>query len=251
MACACSIGAIHVGRARRAGHGPGRVRRARRAGLPAHRRPAGHLGRPGGDRQAGPLGPAGQEEVAARGGRADQRHRRPRTSSARCWPARTRSARTTCCVPPRWSRRPAAGPGRRPRRTASSPPRASAWPTPTCPLTSAPSSPGSPSSSPRGSAERPGDARDVTASHAPASRPCREVASGNTGPGGRAPARPAARGRLVAGRAGDQRHHGRRGPAAAGVPADPDAGADRRGGPLDQVPAARRRHLGQLRGRPG
>ena len=53
-------------------------------------------------------------------------------------------------------------------------------------------------------------------------------------------------GRLVAGRAGDQRHDGRRGPAAARVPRHPDGGGDRGGGALDQVPAASRRDLGEL-----
>src|SRR5215471_427667 len=58
------------------GDGAGRVRRARRAGLPAHRRPAGDMGEPGGDRQAGAFRSAGQEEVAARGGRPHGRHAR-------------------------------------------------------------------------------------------------------------------------------------------------------------------------------
>ena len=49
----CSIGARLAGAPPARGHGPGRVRRARRAGLPADRRPARHLGRPGGHRQAG------------------------------------------------------------------------------------------------------------------------------------------------------------------------------------------------------
>ena len=59
MACACTIGAVHVGARARARDGPGRVRRARRPGVPAHRRPARHLGRARGDRQAGPRRPAG------------------------------------------------------------------------------------------------------------------------------------------------------------------------------------------------
>src|ERR1700691_2053293 len=63
-------------RAAHPGHGAGRVRRARRAGVPAHRRPARHLGRARGNRQAGPGGPARPQEVAARRGRAEQRHAR-------------------------------------------------------------------------------------------------------------------------------------------------------------------------------
>src|SRR5271166_1435584 len=63
-------------RAADAGDGPGRVRRARRAGVPAHRRPARHLGRTRGHRQAGPRRPARPQEVAARRGRAEQRHAR-------------------------------------------------------------------------------------------------------------------------------------------------------------------------------
>ena len=59
MACACSIGAIHVGAPAELAMGAGRVRRARRAGVPAHRRPARHLGRARGDRQAGAVRPAG------------------------------------------------------------------------------------------------------------------------------------------------------------------------------------------------
>ena len=55
---------------------------------------------------------------------------------------------------------------------------------------------------------------------------------------------------LVAGRAGDQRHHGRRGPAAAGVPRRPDRRADAGRGPVDRLQAARRRHLGELLRRP-
>ena len=53
------------------------------------------------------------------------------------------------------------------------------------------------------------------------------------------------------GRAAHQRHHGRRGPAAAPVPRHPAAGRARAGRALDPLAAARRRHLGQLRGRPG
>src|ERR1700722_19762043 len=63
-------------RAADAGHGAGRVRRARRAGVPAHRRPARHLGRTRGHRQAGPRRPARPQEVAARRRRAEQWHAR-------------------------------------------------------------------------------------------------------------------------------------------------------------------------------
>ena len=64
------------------------------------------------------------------------------------------------------------------------------------------------------------------------------------------PARAAGRGRLVEGRARDQRHDGRRGPAAARVPRDPHRGGDRAGGALDPVAAASGRHLGELLRRP-
>ena len=50
----------------------------------------------------------------------------------------------------------------------------------------------------------------------------------------------------MAGRARDQRDHGRRGPAAARVPRPARRRRGRGGGPLDPVPAAGRRHLGQL-----
>src|SRR5271166_3462171 len=63
-------------RAADAGDGPGRVRRARRAGVPAHRRPARHLGRARGHRQAGSRRPARPQEVTARRGRPEQRHAR-------------------------------------------------------------------------------------------------------------------------------------------------------------------------------
>ena len=53
------------------------------------------------------------------------------------------------------------------------------------------------------------------------------------------------------GRARHQRDHGRRRPAAAGVPGHPDRDRDRGGGPLDPVPATRRRHLGHLPRRAG
>ena len=53
-------------------------------------------------------------------------------------------------------------------------------------------------------------------------------------------------GRLVAGRAADERDDGRRGHAAARVPRYPPAARDRALGRLDPLPAAPRRHLGQL-----
>ena len=59
------------------------------------------------------------------------------------------------------------------------------------------------------------------------------------------------RGRLVEGRARDQRDHGRRGPAAARVPRHPPSAETRGSGPLDPVAAARRRHLGDVPRRAG
>ncbi len=55
---------------------------------------------------------------------------------------------------------------------------------------------------------------------------------------------------LVDRRARDQRHHGRRGRAAEALPRHPDRGGAGGDGRLDQVAAARRRHLGQLLRRP-
>ena len=69
--------------------------------------------------------------------------------------------------------------------------------------------------------------------------------------GPRPPAAAAGPARLVDRRARDQRHHGRRGRAAEALPRHPDRGRAGRDGRLDQVAAARRRHLGQLLRRPG
>ena len=71
------------------------------------------------------------------------------------------------------------------------------------------------------------------------------------GPRRGSPARPAARAGLVAGRAGDQRHHGRGGPAAPRVPRRRRRGGDGGRGPVDPPPSSARRHLGQLPRRPG
>ncbi len=56
---------------------------------------------------------------------------------------------------------------------------------------------------------------------------------------------------LVAGRAADERHDGRRGHAAARVPRHPPRRRDRALGRLDPLAAARRRHVGELPRRPG
>src|SRR5439155_242597 len=56
----------------------------------------------------------------------------------------------------------------------------------------------------------------------------------------RAPARAPERGRLVAGRAADERHDGRRGHAPARVPGDSHRGRDAALGGVDPLPAARR-----------
>ena len=254
-------------RARRPGHGPGRVRRARRAGLPAHRRPARHLGRAGGDRQAGQVRPAGQEEVAAGGRRADQRapSRGPELAELLARPGR-RSARTSCSARPGWSRRPAAGSGRRPRPTRRWPRRASAWPRPRCPTTCAPSSPAI--------AEFVTRARQMR-------EPRRAVVSAtadvpDTGADGvtatqdrvtGAAARARQRGRGGAGGAGPRRSHllglqhdegWWQGELETNVTMDAEdlllreflgirtARADRGRRPLDQVLPARGRHLGEL-----
>ena len=78
----------------------------------------------------------------------------------------------------------------------------------------------------------------------------RKRGPGGTGARLRASALAPGRRRLVAGRAADERHDGRRGHAPARVPGRPPCRRDRALGRLDPLPAARRRHLGELPRRP-
>ena len=155
MACACSIGAIHVGAP--AGLAMGLAGFGAHAGL-AFQLTDDLLGIWGAPEVTGKpvrVRPAGAEEVAAGGGRADQRDT-GRAGTRRAAGQAGRADRGRAAPRGRAGRgRPAARTGPRPRRTAQL---AAASEVPgrdaTCPRTSGPSSPVSPSSS------RPGSGSD-------------------------------------------------------------------------------------------
>ena len=152
MACACSIGAIHVGAP--AGLAMGL------AGFGAHAGLAFQL-------TDDLLGIWGAPAVTGKPVRSDLRARKKSlpvvaaltsgnqagSDLTELLEQRSRSARRTCCGRLSWSRRRVAGSGPRPRPTRSWPRPPSAWPRRTCPRTSAGSSPGSPNSSRRGSGD--------------------------------------------------------------------------------------------------
>ena len=162
------------------------------------------------------------------------------------WSRSGRSGRAARCRPDRPGHLPGRGlrrpgvdrgagqgqPGRRPRRLGAG-----------APL-------GDPSPRPGGHRGVRGGAGVVTALAAEPTRDRSGPAGCLTRRGSGSPPPAAAPRGLVEGRAGDQRHHGRRGPHAPPLPRDPRSGGGGGVGPVDPGQPARRRHLGHFLRRP-
>ena len=243
----------HPGRRpRRHRRRPARLRPPSRPGLPGRRRPARDLGRPGPDRQAGRQRPAPAQEVHAGGVGPGRRRRRGRRAAGpdrsgrrrrRIRPRWPPSTTDEVSGPPTWSRRAAAGSGRRCGPSPTSTPPSAPSTGSACRPSPTGSWPTSPCSWWSGSRE-PGRLAASLAS-------TRSCAARAIGPAGHLLGTPAPRG-LVEGRARDQRHHGRRGPAAAPLPRHPRRRAwPSAAGRWIRSQQQRRRHLGHLLRRPG